>query len=164
MSEWLHRTNVGRVVYVRPKNAFHYRDTARILRNLTEYYDADDIDNVFLTVAWAVQNLQARLWDEAKYQWKAVFERLAGLSAVQRLLVKVVEAMIDASRRYRAEYGITSFPWNKKGKSTLFPWFPEDLVPVATGPAPDPFVLDMLQARTRLTEYLKEVGYGESDA
>lgn len=163
MTEWLHRTNVGRVVYARPKNSFHYRDTARILRNLTEYYDADDIDNIFLTISWAIQNLTARLYDEAKYQWDRVFSRLAGLTAAERLLLKIVEAMIETSRRYRSEYGIISFPWTKGKKSAIFPWFPEDLKPASTGPTPDPFVLDMLQARTRLTEYLKEVGYGEDD-
>jgi hypothetical protein len=163
VNEWLHRTNVGRVVYLRPKNAFHYRDTARILRNLALYYDADDIDNVFLTVGYAIDNLASRIYEEAKWQWDKIFSRLAGLSPAQALLVKLVRAIIDASRRYRAEYGITSVPWLPPKKAILNPWFPPDIVTQPTEVYVDPFPAEMLLARTLLTEYLLEVGYGQDE-
>ncbi len=163
MSEWLHRTNVGRVVYLRPKNVFKYRDTARILRNLTQWYEGDDIDNVFLTVGWGISNLTARVLDEVKYQWDKVFERLAGLSAAEKLLVKLAEASILAARRYRSEYGIISFPWTETKKKALFPWFPEDLLQDTGNRKTDPFTEDMLEARRRITEYLLEVGYGKDE-
>jgi hypothetical protein len=148
---------------MRPKNSFRYRDTARILRNLALYYDADDIDNVFLTLGYAIDNLAGRIYEEAKWQWDKIFGRLAGLSVAQQLLLKLVRAMIDASRRYRAEYGITSLPWIPKTKWMLNPWFPQTPPPETFVPTTDPFSEDMLQARLLLTEYLKEVGYGQDE-
>lgn len=159
---FLRRTNTGRVVYERPINRFKYSTVCRILRHLTQWYEENDIDNVFLVLSWSISNLSARIVDEVQFQWNRVFSDLAGLPAGQRLLVRLAFEFILLSRKYRSEHGMTTVPWidpweriQKQTSSRIV-----STRAVLEGVQSDPFSEEMIIVQEQIKGYLEEVGLG----
>jgi hypothetical protein len=161
---FLHRTNTGRVVYDRPRNFFKYRAVGRILKNLYVDYP-DPFDSRVLDVAyWGIQNLQARAVDGGITMLDYLVDYIPELPEGAGIVVKLIDVWVNLSRRIHSSIFRTTKPRN------LFPISPGDLldqgeVAEETGSAiGDPFLSALLSARDQLENYLKEVGYGTSEA